>query len=47
MHTFVARRATPFRRWALLASLTLAASGCGYNTIQTYDEQAEQAKRNI
>jgi LemA protein len=47
MHNSVARRATPLRRWALLASLTLAASGCGYNTIQTYDEQAEQAKRNI
>lgn len=32
----------------LLAVATpLALSSCGYNTIQTYDEQAEQAKKNI
>jgi LemA protein len=47
MHTILARRSAPLRRWALFASIALAASGCGYNTIQTYDEQAEQAKRNI
>ncbi len=33
---------------ALLAFVSpLALTSCGYNTIQTYDEQAEQAKKNI
>ena len=31
--------------FAVAAPLTL--SSCGYNTIQSYDEQAEQAKKNI
>jgi len=37
------------RRRALLVALTLplAFGACGYNTIQSYDEQAAQAKQNI
>ena len=31
----------------LVLGLALAASGCGYNTIQTYDEAADAAKNNI
>ncbi len=34
------------RRW-LLALLPLALSACGYNTIQTYDEQANAAQGQI
>jgi LemA protein len=34
------------RRW-LSASLTLLLVGCGYNTIQTLDEQAQAAKQNV
>ncbi|HUR92805.1 MAG TPA: LemA family protein [Gemmatimonadaceae bacterium] len=32
---------------ALLALIPLALSGCGYNNIQRYDEQAAQAKQQI
>ena len=38
------------RRWLsllVLPLLALATTGCGYNTIQTLDEQAAQAQRNI
>jgi LemA protein len=34
-----------WRAW--LAGLVLAATGCGYNTIQTLDEQVNQAKGQI
>ena len=34
------------RRWIALLGLTLVA-GCGYNTIQTYDEQVNQAGAQI
>jgi len=34
-----------WRAW--LAGLALAATGCGYNTIQTLDEQVNQAKGQI
>jgi LemA protein len=34
-----------WRTW--LAGLVLAATGCGYNTIQTLDEQVNQAKGQI
>ncbi len=34
-------------RLAVLATLTLSASGCGYNRIQTLDEQVGQAKGQI
>ncbi len=34
-----------WRAW--LAGLVLAATGCGYNTIQTMDEQVNQAKGQI
>ena len=34
------------RRWLALI-LPLVTAGCGYNTIQTYDEQANQAKSQI
>jgi LemA protein len=39
----------PFRRHASLVALTLplALGACGYNTIQSYDETAAQAKQNI
>jgi LemA protein len=39
----------PFRRRASLLALALplAFGACGYNTIQSYDEQAQQAKQNI
>ena len=39
----------PRRLRSLLAALplALALSGCGYNTIQTYDERAAAAKQNI
>ena len=39
----------PFRRHASLVALTLPLSlgACGYNTIQSYDETAAQAKQNI
>jgi LemA protein len=33
-------------RWLAVTGI-LALSGCGYNTIQTYDEQANAAKQNI
>lgn len=37
------------RRRALIVALTMpfAFGACGYNTIQSYDEQAAQAKQNI
>src|SRR5271167_4930056 len=35
-----------FRQWATLAAV-VTLSGCGYNTIQRYDEQAAQAQKNI
>lgn len=37
------------RRRAMIVALTLplAFGACGYNTIQSYDEQAAQAKQNI
>lgn len=37
------------RRRALIVAITmpLAFGACGYNTIQSYDEQAAQAKQNI
>lgn len=35
-----------FRQGAILAAV-VALSGCGYNTIQRYDEQAAQAQKNI
>ena len=35
------------RRTALLAVLPLALSGCGYNTIQSYDETVNNAKQQI
>jgi len=46
------RSLSPFSPFAalsgsLLLLLLLAASGCGYNTIQTYDEQAARAKQDI
>jgi len=34
-------------RYALPLSLTLLASGCGYNTIQQYDEKVNGAKNQI
>jgi LemA protein len=34
------------RRW-LVSVLSLLAVGCGYNTIQTLDEQAQAAKQNV
>jgi LemA protein len=33
-------------RWLAVTSV-VALAGCGYNTIQTYDEQANAAKQNI
>jgi LemA protein len=53
MHTDLrslpARRSPLARRGALPALLLASAllTGCGYNTIQSYDERAEQAKGNI
>ncbi len=53
MHTDLrslpARRPPLARRGALPALLLASAllTGCGYNTIQSYDERAEQAKGNI
>ena len=35
------------RRFAVALPLALALAGCGYNSIQTFDEQAAQAKQNI
>lgn len=41
-------RRTLRRRWLLLAlPLTLGTTGCGYNRIQTLDEQASTAQNNI
>jgi LemA protein len=34
-------------RATLAVVATLAVAGCGYNTIQRYDEQANQAQKNI
>lgn len=34
-------------RWVALTALVVAVSGCGYNTIQSLDEQAAAAKQNI
>lgn len=35
------------RHLAFLASFTLAATGCGYNSIQRYDEQAAASQKQI
>jgi LemA protein len=35
------------RHLAFLAAVPLALTGCGYNTIQTYDEQAAAAQQQI
>ncbi len=35
------------RHWLPLVTLTLAASGCGYNQIQTLDEQVNKAQGQI
>jgi LemA protein len=35
-----------FGQWAILA-VVVVLSGCGYNTIQRYDETAAQAQKNI
>lgn len=40
-------RNTRRRAMTLALLLPLSLGACGYNTIQTYDEQAEQAKQNI
>ena len=45
--TAPARSRTRLRSGALLLALPLALSACGYNSIQSYDEQAAQAKQNI
>src|SRR4051812_15925607 len=39
-------RASRLGRWAMAFAL-LALTGCGYNTIQTLDEQTNQQKANI
>lgn len=36
-----------FRRFALLAALAPVLTGCGYNTIQSYDEAAAAAQKQI
>ena len=36
-----------FRRAHLAVALPLLLAGCGYNTIQSYDERAAQAQQNI
>ncbi len=36
-----------FRRWMLVAAAVPTLTGCGYNTIQTYDEAAAAAKKQI
>jgi len=41
------RGARALRALAAAVLLPLAAGACGYNSIQTYDEQAQQAKQNI
>lgn len=38
---------TRFSKLYLIAAIPLILSGCGYNTIQRYDEQAAQAKQQI
>lgn len=40
-------RGTNLRRSALALLLVPALTGCGYNTIQTYDEAAQAAKQQI
>ena len=45
MHFLPAARR--LRRAHLLVAVPLLLSGCGYNTIQSYDERAEQAQQNI
>lgn len=40
-------RGTTIRRTALALLLVPALTGCGYNTIQTYDEAAQAAKQQI
>lgn len=40
-------RNTRRRTMTLALLLPLSLGACGYNTIQTYDEQAQQAKQNI
>lgn len=41
------RLAATVRRTLLAIPLALSLSACGYNSIQSYDEQAAQAKQNI
>ena len=41
------RRWTTFAAAAALAAVTTTTTGCGYNRIQTLDEQAAQAKQQI
>jgi LemA protein len=40
-------RASGVRRLSSLVLLPALLAGCGYNTIQSYDEKAESAKQNI
>ena len=41
------RAASRARLLAVAVALPLGMNACGYNTIQSYDEQAAQAKQNI
>jgi LemA protein len=41
------RASHPFRGMRLWAAMPLLLVGCGYNTIQSYDERAAQAQQNI
>src|SRR5688500_4048012 len=45
--TIPATRIFPMRRYTLPLALLLLVSGCGYNTIQRYDEQVNGAKNQI
>jgi len=36
-----------WKRWWMIGLAVMAASGCGYNTIQTYDEQVNAAQSQI
>ena len=36
-----------WKRWWMVGLAVMAASGCGYNTIQTYDEQVNAAQSQI
>lgn len=46
-HRLAQSTSRQLRRLAMAIPLALALTGCGYNTIQSYDEQAAQAKQNI